>query len=91
MPARQSDAQMKQAIFKKIYVDDEGGVTSEFNDPFKLLLSSEVLEAARDHAKVLDADRDLTERELEALYRAWSEERGTTWALRAATPRPREF
>ena len=42
--------QMNQAIFKKIYVDDEGGVTSEFSEPFELLLSSEVVEAARDHA-----------------------------------------
>ena len=67
--------QMNQAIFKKIYVDDEGGVTSEFSEPFELLLSSEVIEAARDHAQVLDADPEYIERELEALYREWSEER----------------
>ncbi len=67
--------QMNQAIFKKIYVDDEGGVTSEFSEPFELLLSSEVIEAARNHAQVLDADPDFIERELEALYEEWSEER----------------
>ena len=66
--------QMNQAIFKKIYVDDEGGVTSEFSEPFELLLSSEVIEAARDHAQVLDADPDFIERQLEALHREWSEE-----------------
>ena len=74
--------QMNQAIFKKIYVDDEGGVTSEFSEPFELLLSSEVIEAARDHAQVLDADPDFIERELEALYEEWSEERelvGKAW------------
>ena len=43
--------------------------------PFELLLSSEVIEAARDHAQVLDADPDFIERELEALYEEWSEER----------------
>ncbi|MCP3998456.1 MAG: hypothetical protein GY722_25825 [bacterium] len=66
---------MSQAIYKKIYVDDEGGVTSEFSEPFELLLSSEVIEAARDQAQVLDADPDFIERELEALYQEWTEER----------------
>ena len=67
--------QMTQAIFTKIYVDDEGGVTSEFSEPFERLLSSGVIEAARDHARVLDADPDFIERELEALFEEWGEER----------------
>lgn len=71
---------MDQAIFKKVYVDDGVGVTSEFSEPFELLLSSEVIEAARNHAQVLDTDPDFIERELEALYREWSEDRGLVGA-----------
>lgn len=61
--------QMYQAIFKKVYVDpDGGGITSELSEPFELLHSSEVIEAARDHARVLEADPNVILRELQAVY-----------------------
>ena len=42
--------QTNRAIFKRADVGSEDGVTSEFSERFELLLSSEVTEAARDHA-----------------------------------------
>ena len=44
--------QMNQSIFQRILVDDHSGVTSEFTEPFELLLSDEVTEAARRTAEV---------------------------------------
>ena len=67
--------QMNQSIFKKINVDDEGGVTSEFSEPFELLLSEEVVEAARDHAEVREAEPSFIEQQLNKLAAEWRQEK----------------
>ena len=62
--------QMNQAIFKAIYIDDEGNVTSEYNEPFDLLLGPELTKAAHDHAKTANcSDAGATRHRLDAHVR----------------------
>ena len=46
--------QLNQAVFKKIYVDDNHHVSSELAEPFPTLLSEEVTTAAKTRAETID-------------------------------------
>ena len=64
---------LNQAIFKKIYVYDDGTVTSALAEPFGVLLGTEVTEAAKANA---NGDPD-------EIDRAWREAQAT-WAAEDA-------
>ena len=67
--------QMNQSIFQRILVDDHGGVTSEFTEPFELLLSDEVTEAARRTAEVRSGHSGI-DQILDDVVKDWSGEQG---------------
>jgi hypothetical protein len=66
--------QMNQAIFKKVWVDSEGNITSEFTDTFAMLLSNEVTTAAEEHATLTQTDPDWLDRELASMREQWERE-----------------
>jgi len=64
---------MNQAIYSKIYVEEETeNLTSEFAEPFDLLLSNEVTSAAEDHVVYLRENPRYVEQQIADLYREWS-------------------
>lgn len=63
--------QLNQAIFKKLWIDDTGRVTSEFTEPFETLLGEEVtIPAKLRAAEQAGADDD----EIDRLWRQLSDE-----------------
>ena len=68
--------QMNQSIFTRFEVDNLAGgtVTSEFAEPFDLLLSDEVTEAAEQHVVYLRENPNYVEQQIAELYREWEGE-----------------
>ena len=66
---------MNQAMFVKVYIDNDDKVTVELREPFDVLLSHETSERSLRYVKAAQNEPDALDRELQAMYTEWIVER----------------
>ena len=66
---------MNQSMFTKVFIDNEEHLTVELKEPFDVLLSKQTTATSRRYRKAAEKAPEELDRELQALYEEWSEER----------------
>ena len=66
---------MNQAMFVKVFIDNDDKITVELREPFDVLLSNETSERSLRYVKAARSEPDALDRELQAMYSEWVAER----------------
>ena len=66
---------MNQAMFVKVYIDNDDKITVELREPFDVLLSHETSERSLRYVKAAQNEPDALDRDFQAMYTEWVAER----------------
>jgi len=66
---------MNQAMFTKVFIDDNDKTTAELREPFDVLLSKDTAATANRYLEAAQRQPDALDRELQAMYNEWVEEK----------------